>query len=141
VRYVATTIHAVLKQAVKAGLLARNAADAATPPSAGEAKAPEMHPRSAGQLAAFLRWAEDQSRDVALWTVLAMTGMRRGEALSLRWRDIDLDGACIRIRRNAGATGLLWTVAGAPGPLTCAVRLARTRDGQIAVLTRRGMEE
>ena len=102
VRYVHTIIHGVLGQAVRDGLLARNPADAATPPSAREAKAYEMHPWTAAQLAAFLRWAEGQSENVALWTVLAMTGMRRGEALSLRWRDIDLDGGCIRLRRSAG---------------------------------------
>lgn len=102
VRYIHTIIHAVLGQAVRDGLVARNPADAATPPSVREAKAPEMHPWTAGQLAAFLRWAEGKSQDVVLWTVLAMTGMRRGEALSLRWRDIDLDRGCIRLRRSAG---------------------------------------
>ena len=42
VRYMHTIIHGVLGQAVRDGLLLRNPADAATPPSAREAKAPEM---------------------------------------------------------------------------------------------------
>jgi integrase len=38
----------------------------------------------------------------ATWHVLATTGMRRGEALALRWRDIDLDGSTISVRRSVG---------------------------------------
>jgi integrase len=34
--------------------------------------------------------------------VLAFTGMRRGEALALRWRDVDLDAGTVRVRRSAG---------------------------------------
>jgi integrase len=102
VRYLHTIIHGVLGQAVRDGLLARNPADAATPPTAREAKAPEMHPWTAGQLAAFLAWAREHSQHYALWYLLANTGMRRGEALSLRWRDIDLEAAVLRVRRSAG---------------------------------------
>jgi integrase len=102
VRYIHTIIHAVLAQAVRDGLLLRNPADAATPPSAREAKAPEMFPWTEGQLAAFLDWAAGHSQHYALWHLLAMTGMRRGEALSLRWRDIDLERGTVSVRRSAG---------------------------------------
>ncbi len=103
VRYIHTIIHGVLGQAVRDGLLARNPADAATPPSAREAKAPEMHPWDASQLAAFLGWAREHAPSgYALWHVLAYTGMRRGEALSIRWRDIDLDAGTVSVRRSAG---------------------------------------
>ena len=102
VRYIHTIIHGVLGQAVKDGLLLRNPADAATPPSAREAKAPEMHPWDAGQLAAFLGWAEGTSHSYPLWHLLAMTGMRRGEALALRWRDVDLEAGTVSVRRSAG---------------------------------------
>jgi integrase len=91
VRYLHTTIHGILRQAVKDGLLLRNPADAATPPTAREAKAPEMSCWTASQLAAFLAWSAQNSTSHALWYVLAHTGMRRGEALALRWRDVDLD--------------------------------------------------
>jgi integrase len=102
VRYIHTIIHGILGQAVKDGLLQRNPADAATPPTAREAKAPEMTCWSSAQLAAFLGWSERHAQDHALWHVLAYTGMRRGEALSLRWREIDPDAATVRIRRSAG---------------------------------------
>ena len=38
----------------------------------------------------------------AAWYTLAYTGMRRGELLALRWRDIDLDAGMITIRRSVG---------------------------------------
>ena len=102
VRYLHTIIHKVLGQAVRDGALLRNPADAATPPSAREAKAPEMHPWNAAQLAAFLGWAGQNSQSYPLWHTLAMTGMRRGEALALRWRDVDLEAATVSVRRSAG---------------------------------------
>jgi integrase len=43
--------------------------------------------------------------------VLAYTGMRRGELLALRWRDIDLDAATISVRRSVGVV----RVKGEPG--------------------------
>ena len=63
-----------------------------------------MHPWDAGQLAAFLGWAEGASQNYPLWHTLAMTGMRRGEALALRWRDVDLETATLSVRRSAASS-------------------------------------
>ena len=91
VRYVATILRAALGEAVAAGMIARNPADPerAKPPTARAARAPEMHPWTAGQLAVFLDWSREHSQLHAAWWLLAMTGMRRGGLLALRWRDID----------------------------------------------------
>ena len=102
VRYLHSIVSRVLRQAVRDGLLSRNPADVATPPSAREARPPEMTCWSAAQLGAFLRWAATHSQSYPLWYVLAYTGMRRGEALAQRWRDVDLDAGAVRVRRSAG---------------------------------------
>lgn len=57
---------------------------------------------SAGELAAFLGWAREHSQSFAVWHHLANTGRRPGEALSVRWRDHDLDAGTVSIRRSAG---------------------------------------
>lgn len=103
VRYVHTILSAALSAAVESGRLARNPAAAAHPPTAKQAKAPEMHAWTAAQLAAFLAWAaQDGHPHAPAWYVLAHTGMRRGEALALRWRDVDLDAGTLSVRRSAG---------------------------------------
>jgi integrase len=59
-------------------------------------------PWTAQQLGAFLGWAKEHSGLHAAWYVLAYTGMRRGELLALRWRDIDPSAATIAVRRSVG---------------------------------------
>ena len=39
------------------------------------------------------------ARLAAVWRLAAMTGMRRGEILGLRWRDVDLDAARLSLRQ------------------------------------------
>ena len=101
VRYIHTIISAALRDAVDAGLLPANPAAKAHPPTAKQAQAPEMHPWTAPQLATFLAWSREHSELHAAWHVLAMTGMRRGELLALRWRDADLDAGTITVRRSS----------------------------------------
>jgi integrase len=39
-------------------------------------------------------------QDAAIFVLLAFSGLRRGEALALTWRDIDFDREVIRVRAN-----------------------------------------
>lgn len=104
VRYIATILRAALQEAVdgEPARLVRNPADKADPPTVKESRAPEMHPWSDGQLRAFLGWSRVRSVLHVAWLVLAMTGMRRGELLALRWHDVDLDAGTVSVRRSAG---------------------------------------
>ena len=92
IRYCHTILKAMLQQAVSDGLLVANPCDRAKPPSAKEARPPEIHPWSAGQLSTFLTWADAHGcADATAWRLLAFTGARRGEVLAARWRDVDLE--------------------------------------------------
>jgi integrase len=103
VRYCHTILKAALREAVAQGLIATNPADKARPPAAREAKPPEIHPWTAPQLSTFLAWADERGcADAVAWRVLSYTGMRRGEALALRWRDLDVDKARLSLRRSVG---------------------------------------
>jgi integrase len=91
VRRVHATLHRALRDAVRWNRLPVNPVDAADPPkcSAEQRKLPAW---SAEQLFAFLESVKGE-RLYALWHFLAMTGCRRGEALGLVWRNVDLDSA------------------------------------------------
>ena len=104
----ARTVHTIVGKALSAAvdaeppLLVRSPAAKATPPTAKQARPPEMHPWTAEQLGAFLAWSAGSSPLHAAWHLLAFTGMRRDELLALRWRDLDLDAAMVAIARLAG---------------------------------------
>ena len=103
VRYVHTILHSCLKAAVNDGRLAVNPADKAIPPTARESVSPEMRTWTGEELRRFLNWTENLPDDLhAGWVLLSMTGMRRGEALGLRWNDIDFTTGTVSVRRSAG---------------------------------------
>jgi integrase len=103
VRRVHATLHRALKDAVRWQRLSVNPVDGADPPR-GKAEQSDLPAWSAPQLAGFLAHVRDE-RLFALWRFLAMTGARRGEALGLRWEDLDVEAATITIRRALVALG------------------------------------
>ena len=103
VRYVHTVVSVALADAVAKGVLQRNPASAASPPSASSARAPEMAWWRPEDTSAFLA-ATAGSELGALFHVAAMTGMRRGELLGLRWSDVDLARARLTVLRQLTST-------------------------------------
>lgn len=97
--YVHTIMHRVFKDAVKWGRLMRNQTEAADPPRSVASGAPEMKTWTAEQLLKFLEGVSDD-RLYAAYVVLATTAMRRGEAIGLRWCDLDLSAGRASIRQT-----------------------------------------
>jgi integrase len=87
-------LHSALDQAVAWSLLARNPAKLVDLP---RKQRREIRALSKDELGKFLELA-CANRYSVLWHLLATTGIRPGEALALKWTD--LDGDRIRIQRN-----------------------------------------
>ena len=99
VRYVHTILRKALADATRKGLIIRNPSDAATPPSAKAARAPEMAFGTPAELDRFLR--ENEEDDLfPLLRLVSMSGLRRGEACGLRWSDVDLEAGTINVRQE-----------------------------------------
>lgn len=87
VRYMRGTLRAALNQAVRWELVSRNVATMVEPP---RSKRYVIHPLSSDEARQFLA-AIRGDRLEALYTVALALGLRQGEALGLRWQDLDLD--------------------------------------------------
>lgn len=97
-------LRVALQDAFEDGLVRRNAAERA---HSKPKDRPEMKTWSADELAIFLA-ATAQDRDTALYQVAAATGMRRGELLGLRWRDVDGSSSRLSIRQQLTRQGVGW---------------------------------
>ena len=98
VRRVHAVLHRACHDAVRWGRLTVNPVDAADPPRASAEHPDRLPVWTAEQLSAFLGSVAND-RLFALWRLLAMTGMRRGEALGLAWQDLDMESGRLTIGR------------------------------------------
>lgn len=101
-------IGAIFEAAVDEGLIASNPARKSRivkAPTGSQIRASkgEIEVWDINQLKTFLDWNRDTYDDelYELWCVMAFTGIRRGEAVALKWKDIDLANKVISIRRAA----------------------------------------
>ncbi|MGD9724361.1 MAG: tyrosine-type recombinase/integrase [Pirellulales bacterium] len=107
VQYHHSVLSRALNRAVKWDLVARNVAKLVAPPRVPRH---EINPFAPDEARQFLD-AVAGDRDEALYTVAIALGLRRGEALGLRWDDIDFDAGTLRVRHalQRAPTGLQLT--------------------------------
>ena len=96
VRHLHGVLHHALDDAVRWGLVARNITDAVDAP---KRSTPEMTTWSTDQAARFLTTTAGDDLE-AFWRLVLLCGLRRGEALGLRWSDVDLESGTLSIRRT-----------------------------------------
>jgi integrase len=100
VHHTHTVIHKALEGALRLGLIQRNVSDLVDPP---RMRHHEMTTLSEQQ-ARTLIGATHGIRHEALYVVALATGMRLGELLALKWRDIDLERATLNVRATLQRT-------------------------------------
>jgi len=101
IRHTYDTLRAICRWAVRMRLLPTNPCDAVTPP---RWDASEMRPLDNAGLAVLLAAARGTELEAPI-IVFVGTGLRRGEALGLRWNDIDLEGGQLSVRRSIEIVG------------------------------------
>jgi integrase len=90
-----------LQQAVKWQLMTRNPADAVEPP---QPRHKEMRTLNEPQIASLLDVIRGNELLHMAVLLAATTGMRRGEILAARWRDIDLESGILSVRQSLEET-------------------------------------
>ena len=107
VQMIHNVLSGAMKHALRMELIARNPVAAVSPPTVPkvEAFSPDI-----AQVLTLLAAARSDELYRYLWAcihLIAYTGMRRGEALALKWTDLDLDGQSLQV-----AASLVTTIQG-----------------------------
>jgi integrase len=98
VRYIHAVLHRALEQAVRFNLIPFNPASKVDPP---KVRQEEITPLDAEQARRFLNDASEAGdRFEALYALSLTVGLRMGEALGLRWSDVDLNAKTLRVSRQ-----------------------------------------
>lgn len=94
VRQLHVILHHALEDALRKGLVQRNVCDLVTAPRVPRHEIRPLTPEEADRLLAVVK----DERLEALYVLALTTGMRQGELLGLRWRDVDLDDGVLAVR-------------------------------------------
>jgi integrase len=94
-----TVAHGVFKHAIREHGLTRNPASAELVDRPSVRYSGEFVTFDAEELAALVRASDDEATGT-LYLTAAMTGLRQGELLALRWRDVDFASQRVHVRRS-----------------------------------------
>lgn len=132
--HVHRTLRAALNEAVRRSHLTRNPVLLAKAPKLTEE---EVEPYGIEEIKRLLDVANER-RNSARWALALALGLRQGEALGLRWEDVDLDRGVLHVRRSRlrpryahGCGGRCDQTPGTcPQRVICGQRRVRSSRGQ-----------
>jgi len=96
VQYQYRILSKALDHAIKLGLIAVNPCKGVSPPKPPHTDIPAIGPDDLSKLLNAIR----QSSYYLYYHTLLLTGLRRSELLALKWRDVDLELACIYVSHS-----------------------------------------
>lgn len=128
---VLTLLHGLMSYAVKRyGLAANPVADVDKPRATRSA---EIDVLSVEEVHALVRAAESE-QDGAIYLTAALTGLRRGELIALRWSEVDFSGSAIRVVASYAGETLTTPKSGKGRSVPLAPEVAQA----LAKLSQRG---
>ncbi|WP_187369384.1 tyrosine-type recombinase/integrase [Baekduia soli] len=127
-----TELHGVFRRAVKVWRLPAN--PVAEVEQLRERRIVDLEVYSPEEVMALVRAAASE-QDAAMFLTAAFTGLRRGELIGLRWRDVDFPASLIRVHRSYSYGALTVPKSGK----VRAVPLAPEVAGVLARLGQRGL--
>lgn len=98
-------LKAAMRHAVDVGLIARNPCSGVIVARPEEGEKAVCDDDQANRFLRYCKKHEDEKGYAALFTLLLKTGMRIGEALALRWRDVDFDEGVVHVTRTVSGRG------------------------------------
>jgi integrase len=129
-----TVLHGVMKRAVRVWKLPRNPVSEVEKPV--QRRSAEIEVFSPEEVMALVRQAAS-AQDAAIYLVAAFTGLRRGELVALRWRDVDFPRSHVRVTASYTEGGLSTPKSGkarsvpmAPAVAETLARLAKEGDSE-----------
>jgi integrase len=136
VKHINATLRAALSLAHRWQMVHQNAAKLVTLPRAEKYVPHVLDPEGARKLLA----ATSEHQHSAMFSVALSLGLRRGEVIGLRWRDVDFEGNELRVRSALGRVkGKGMVLAGPKSnaskrllrlPKVCAAALLKQRKAQ-----------
>src|SRR5665213_784323 len=128
VRLARAPLAGALKMAVSMGIVSSNPLLAAPRPTPKHSIPKHWSPEQAREFLALM----EGDRTYAIWAFLMGSGLRIGELVALRWRNVDLDAGFVRVVEFS--TVLRHEVVSSPGKSKDAVRSVDLDPGLIRVL-------
>ena len=98
-RQVHITLNAALSAAKRQQLIGYNPAEDAERPRRRAEKIDSEHVWKVEELRRFLAGTREDRLGV-LWLFMGTTGLRRAEAMGLRWRDVDIEAGTLQVRET-----------------------------------------